>query len=255
MFKFLKDKIKDAVNRFSKDVEEPKEEPANQEVIKEKEPEKKQEIIHDKPLEKANEFKKHEIAKEEPKIEDENPAKAESKEPGFFKKLTQKVTSKKIDEGKFESLFYDLELILLENNVALDVVDKIKEKKPFIILFVGINGSGKTTTIAKFANLLKKNKLKCVIAASDTFRAASIEQLEYHAEKLGIKLVKYKYGSDPAAVAFDAIKHAEAHNIDVVLIDTAGRMHSNENLIDEMKKIVRVAKPDLKIFVGESITG
>ena len=299
MFKFLKDKIKEAVNRFSKDVEEPKEEPANQEVIKEKEPEKKQEIIHDKPLEKANEFKKHEIAKEEPKIEDENPAKAESKEPGFFKKLTQKVTSKKIDEGKFESLFYDLELILLENNVALDVVDrikesmkmdlvdvdikgsvadrikeslresvneilsfkqlniidKIKEKKPFIILFVGINGSGKTTTIAKFANLLKKNKLKCVIAASDTFRAASIEQLEYHAEKLGIKLVKHKYGSDPAAVAFYSIKHAEAHNLDVVLIDTAGRMHSNENLIDEMKKIVRVAKPDLKIFVGESITG
>ncbi|MBL7056474.1 signal recognition particle-docking protein FtsY, partial [Candidatus Woesearchaeota archaeon] len=116
-------------------------------------------------------------------------------------------------------------------------------------------GSGKTTSIAKVANMLKNNKFSCVLAASDTFRAASIEQLEYHGKQLGIKVIKHDYQSDPAAVAFDAIKHAKAKEIDVVLIDTAGRLHSNSNLIEEMKKIIRISKPDLKIFVGESITG
>ena len=130
-----------------------------------------------------------------------------------------------------------------------------KNEKPYVIVFFGINGSGKTTTIAKIAHLLQKNSLSVVLAASDTFRAASIEQLQEHADKLNIKLIKHNYGSDPSAVAFDAIKHSKAHNIDVVLVDTAGRLHSNINLIDEMKKIVRVTKPDLKIFVGESITG
>jgi len=104
-------------------------------------------------------------------------------------------------------------------------------------------------------NLFKKNGLKCVIAASDTFRAAAIQQLQEHADKLGVKMIKHDYGADPAAVAFDAIKYAEANRADVVLIDTAGRLHSNVNLMDEMKKVVRVAKPDLKIFIGESITG
>ena len=118
-----------------------------------------------------------------------------------------------------------------------------------------INGSGKTTTIAKIAKLLQENRLKVVIAASDTFRAAAIHQLQEHADRLGVKLIKHDYGSDPAAVAFDAIKYAEAHGIDVVLIDTAGRLHSNVNLMAEMEKVARVAKPDLKIFVGESITG
>ena len=130
-----------------------------------------------------------------------------------------------------------------------------KKEKPFVIAFFGINGSGKTTTIAKIANFLKGKKISCVVAASDTFRAASIEQLQHHADKVGIKLIKHDYGSDPAAVSFDAIKHAKAKNIDVVLIDTAGRLHSNINLMDELKKVVRVAKPDLKIFVGESIAG
>ena len=133
---------------------------------------------------------------------------------------------------------------------------KIKyEEKPFVIAFFGINGSGKTTTIAKIANLLKEKNISCVLAASDTFRAASIEQLQIHADKLGVKLIKHDYGSDPAAVSFDAIKHAKAKNIDVVLIDTAGRLHSNINLMDELKKIVKVSKPNLKLFVGESIAG
>jgi len=124
-----------------------------------------------------------------------------------------------------------------------------------VICFVGVNGSGKTTSIAKVAKFLQNNGLSVVLAAADTFRAAAIDQLQLHADKLGVKLIRQDYGSDPAAVAFDAIKHAEANRKDVVLIDTAGRLHSNINLMDEMKKIMRVAKPDLKLFVGESITG
>jgi fused signal recognition particle receptor len=136
-----------------------------------------------------------------------------------------------------------------------DLLKLVKQKKPYVICFVGVNGSGKTTSIAKVAHLLKQNGHSVVIAAADTFRAAAIDQLQLHADKLNVKLIRHDYGSDPAAVAFDAIKHAEAAKKDVVLIDTAGRLHSNTNLMDEMKKIMRVAKPDLKLFVGESITG
>ncbi len=227
-------------------------------------------------------------------IENEQPKK------GFFSKLTDTITKTNLSEEKFNDIFWELEIILMENNVAVEVIDKIKSdlkkelvdskvkrgtveeiisetlrntidelftvqkmdflekvksKKPCIIAFFGINGSGKTTTIAKIANLLQKNNLTCVIAAGDTFRAAAIQQIEEHSTKLNIKLIKHEYGSDPAAVAFDAIKYAEAKKIDVVLIDTAGRMQSNANLMDEMKKIIRVANPDLKIFIGEAITG
>lgn len=140
---------------------------------------------------------------------------------------------------------------------GFDIVEKISEseKSPYVILFVGINGSGKTTTIAKLAHKIKANGASCVLAAADTFRAAAIVQLEEHGKKLGIKVIKHDYGSDPAAVAFDAIQYAKAHSIKAVLIDTAGRLHSNNNLIDEMKKIIRVARPDLTLFVGEAITG
>jgi fused signal recognition particle receptor len=129
------------------------------------------------------------------------------------------------------------------------------EKKPLKILFVGPNGAGKTTTIAKIANYFLKTNKSVIMAAGDTFRAASIEQLETHANKLGVKIVKQNYGSDPAAVAFDAVKAAEAKNIDVVLIDTAGRQETNKNLIEELKKIDRVIKPDIKLYVGEAYTG
>ena len=112
-----------------------------------------------------------------------------------------------------------------------------------------------TTSLAKFAHLLKKNNLSSVLAAGDTFRAASMEQLSIHADKLGVKMIKQSYGSDPAAVAFDAVQYAKSHNIPVVLIDTAGRMHTKDNLMKELEKIVRVSKPDFKFFVGESITG
>src|SRR3989344_4724596 len=218
---------------------------------------------------------------------------------GFFKSIAQKITTKQVTSEMFEELFWDLEIALLENNVALEVVEKIKAdlkkdlvdkpvprgkveeiiahslhlsveglfmpginllerakaKKPLVICMVGINGSGKTTSIAKLTEYFKENGLSVVLAAADTFRAAAIDQLQLHADKLKVKLIKHDYGADPAAVSFDAIKHAEAAKKDVVLIDTAGRLHSNVNLVDEMKKIVRVAKPDLKIFVGESITG
>lgn len=129
------------------------------------------------------------------------------------------------------------------------------KEKPFKILFVGPNGAGKTTTMAKVAELFMKNGKSVVFSASDSYRAAAIEQTEAHASRLGIKAIKQSYGADPAAVCFDAISYAKAHNIDVVLMDTAGRQETNRNLIDEMKKIARVAKPDMKIFVGESIAG
>ena len=123
------------------------------------------------------------------------------------------------------------------------------------IMFLGPNGAGKTTTIAKLSSLFKSNGLDVVVSASDTFRAAAIEQSAIHAERIGIKLVKQSYGADPAAVAFDAIKHAQSAGAAVVLIDTAGRQETNRNLVEEMKKIDRVAKPDYKIFIGEALAG
>ncbi|MBU0952936.1 MAG: signal recognition particle-docking protein FtsY [Nanoarchaeota archaeon] len=138
---------------------------------------------------------------------------------------------------------------------SLNLFDKMKEKKPLTVLMLGFNGSGKTTTIAKLAHLLKREGKTSVLAAGDTFRAASIEQLEVHAKRIGVPLVKQQYGADAAAVIFDARKHAEANAIDVVLADTAGRTHIDKNLIDELKKIVRVNKPDLKVLVIDSLTG
>ena len=280
------------------------------EIIKEKKHELKTgyeeehaEKIHEKKREKEEE--KIEAPKEQKAEKTEPETKKTEEEPqkkGFFEIIREKITTTKINEEQFEKLFWELELALMENNVAIEVIEKVKndlkeqlvekpirrtkveetisltlkdsigglfqnndidliqeiknkKEKPYVIAFFGINGSGKTTSIAKVANLLREKKISCVLAASDTFRAASIEQLQQHADKLGIKMIKHGYGSDPAEVAFDAIKHAKAKNIDAVLIDTAGRMHSNKDLIDEMKKIIRVAKPDLKIFVGESITG
>jgi len=332
MFGFLKNKLKGALNKFSKEVEEevkqeapetkevpeePKVEEKQPALIKEeKKPEvKKQETIKEKKEEirpkieekqpevkeeKVKKELKSEIKKEEPKQIPKEPA----KKKGFFKKITSKVTEKvtttKISEKKFDELFWNLELALLENNVAVEVIekikndlkkdltqrpiargkvqdtvvvslkrsiselfdveqvnlfDKIKSKKPFVVCFVGVNGSGKTTSIAKVAHLLEQNGFSVVLAAADTFRAAAIDQLQLHADNLGVKLIKHDYGSDAAAVAFDAVKHAESKKKDVVLIDTAGRLHSDHNLVEEMKKIVRVSKPDMIVFVGESITG
>ena len=143
---------------------------------------------------------------------------------------------------------------LLQNPPS--IIDQIKEKEgPFVILFTGINGSGKTTSIAKVTKYLKDNGLSVCLASADTFRAAAIEQLQVHADKLEVPLIKKDYGSDPASVGFDAIKFAKKNSIDVVLIDTAGRMNNRDSLMKEIEKIARVTSPDLKIFLGESITG
>ncbi len=217
-----------------------------------------------------------------------------SSERKFYKKFKKRLT-----DEKFEELFEELELILLQNNVAYNTIESIKNslgekligktinevnlseelknsiesiliespdfiktikdtlevKSPFVIILAGINGSGKTTTTAKIANYLQKNKLSVSLAAADTFRAASIEQLKEHADNLKIHLTKKDYGSDPASIGFEAISHAKKNKIDVVLIDTAGRMQNKDSLMNEIEKIVRVSKPDMKIFLGESITG
>jgi fused signal recognition particle receptor len=214
---------------------------------------------------------------------------------------TEKKSSWTIDENKLNELLWDLEMGLLEADVAYSVIDSIKkdvkqeikrvpfdkgkagnlvetvlknaighvlksnnfdfnkfideQKKPVVIMFVGVNGTGKTLSIAKIAFLLHNIGKTCVMAAGDTFRAGAIEQLTIHADKLGVKIIKHGPGSDPAAVAFDAIEHAKAKHKDVVLLDTAGRMQTNSNLMDEMKKIKRVAKPDMIIFVGDALSG
>ena len=227
----------------------------------------------------------------------------ESKKKGVVDEmLTDSLLGKKIKDESLDDFLWELEIALLEADVALPVVEEIKEgvrenligkkftrdhtleeivelsikdavrnvlklnefdfdawfkeqERPTSIMFVGINGTGKTTAIAKIANRLMKDGYTVVLAAGDTFRAGAIEQLSIHADKLGCKIVKHSQDADPAAVAFDAIEHAKAKKKDAVLIDTAGRMQTNNNLVDEMKKIVRVSKPSLKIFVGDSLAG
>src|SRR5919197_1325505 len=142
----------------------------------------------------------------------------------------------------------------------LDLIEKIREKKaakagPFVIVFLGINGTGKTTTVAKIANLLRKAGFSVVVAAGDTHRAGAIEQLEQHTNRLSLKIVKQRYGADPSSVGRDAYDHAKKNYIDVVLVDTAGRMQTSKNLMDEMSKIVRVVKPDVKLFIGDALAG
>ncbi len=239
----------------------------------------------------------------EEKVADEEEEEPEAaQEPqGFFGKLKEAFTKKTLSEEKFDELFWELEVAMLENSVAVEVIEKIKQDlkdeltsgkvsrlgidemiarrlrqsieelfsvgpfdlverakvapKPYRICIIGVNGSGKTTTLAKLIRLFQKGGMSVVVAASDTFRAAAIDQLREHTDRLSVKLISQGYGADPAAVAFDAIEHAKAKGADVVLIDTAGRLHSNTNLMAELEKVVRVAKPDLKIFVGEAITG
>ncbi len=136
-----------------------------------------------------------------------------------------------------------------------DLVSMARSKRPFKIVFIGVNGVGKTTTIAKIARYLSKNGLKVLVVAGDTFRAGAQEQLAIHCSRLGIPFFKGKYGSDPGAVVFDAIKHAEKSGYDVVLIDTAGRQHTDRDLMEEIKKIIRISKPDLRVLVLDSLTG
>ncbi|NPE26393.1 signal recognition particle-docking protein FtsY [Methanococcoides sp. SA1] len=260
-------------------------------VSKNEKPEEKAEVLDEPKEKKTTKKKKTTVKKEKPiknKEEETKPIKKPKKKLGLFQKA--------LTEEKFEELFQELQIILLQNNVAYEAVEaieahlkealvgeptksvninkelksaiesllinppnflkQIKESdKPFVILFCGINGSGKTTTIAKIAHLLKKNKLSVCLAAADTFRAAAIQQLEEHGNKLGIPTIKKDYGADPAAVGFDAIAYAKKNKTDVVLIDTAGRIQNKDTLMKELEKAVRITKPNMKIFLGESITG
>jgi len=150
-----------------------------------------------------------------------------------------------------------LEIIITNNKIDFwkTAEEKRKKGEPFVIAFVGINGTGKTTTIAKVCRLLNNKGYSVVIACSDTYRAGSIEQMEEHARRLGIKMVKHNYGADPAAVAYDTISHAKAHSINVVLIDTAGRIQTNQNLMNELAKVKRIVNPDLTILTVDSLIG
>ncbi len=176
--------------------------------------------------------------------------------------LKKRVSGKTVRRGEVErfvkNAFKEILLEMLNKeqpDVKKIITNTRKEGRPACFVFMGFNGSGKTTTIAKVAEYLKSQGFRPVLVASDTFRAASIEQIEHHAKKLGLKVVKHKYGADAAAVIFDAMKHAKSKGYDVVLADTAGRVHTDRNLMDELKKIVRVNKPDLKILVIDSLTG
>jgi len=276
MFKFLRRKLKRIEEKIEEELEE--------ELKKEREEEEK---------------KEEEIEK---RIEEEIKRTVETR-----REIARAIGVKKprkravVSDEKIDEILWDLEMSLLEADVALTVAESIREhvkeelrslpldrsslresvrtalknaiahvlrassgdfseileseKKPFVILFVGVNGSGKTTAIAKLAHYLKKHGKSVVIAAADTFRAGAIEQLEEHARRLDVKLIKHRQGADPAAVAYDAIEHAKAKRKDFVLIDTAGRMQTNVNLMDEMAKIKRVAKPDMVIFVGDALAG
>jgi fused signal recognition particle receptor len=233
-------------------------------------------------------------------VRETRPTAGVADDPAIF---TEGFLGQRLRETTIDEVLDDLEIVLLQSDVALPVVERLRRDlrkelagkklrmgvdaedairtclerstramltrptidvaqavrahtpKPYTILFVGVNGTGKTTTVAKFAGWLRAQGFSSVIAAGDTFRAGAIEQLLVHGERLGIRVVRQQEGSDPAAVAFDAVQHARAKGVDVVLVDTAGRQHTNENLIEEAKKIRRVVAPALTLFVGDALSG
>lgn len=307
MFSKIKNKLN---NLFKKSEEVIEETPIQDDITEEKlEPEKKtkpkKEVKEEENLQEAQDLVP--IADEpntKEDLTDDEIIEEKPKKQGFFGKTFGALKSKKIDESDFDKIWIELEIFLLEINIAFEIVQKIEEKlreklignsfnrfgltkaikevlveevsevlssreadfikqikanlsveKPVKILVLGVNGTGKTTTIAKVVKYLRDNNLSVVVAAADTFRAAAVEQLDEHAKKLEFRLIKHKGGSDPAAVAFDAIEHAKAKNIDVVLIDTAGRMPNNSNLMLELQKVKKVSNSQMAIFVGDSISG
>ncbi len=181
-------------------------------------------------------------------------------------KLKKELTGMKLDKGHDNvenTIRIKLQTAIAEmfaKAEKVDLIQRIKSKRdskmgPYVIVFLGINGTGKTTTVAKMAHLLRKNGISVVMAAGDTHRAGAIEQITRHGEKLSLKVISQRYGADPSAVGRDAVDYSRKHHIDAVLIDTAGRMQTAKNLMDEIGKIVRVVKPDMKLFVGDSLAG
>lgn len=139
---------------------------------------------------------------------------------------------------------------------GVDICSFIQEHdRPVKILFTGVNGTGKTTSIAKVTRFLQNIGFSVVLGAGDTFRAGAIEQIDVHGERLGVKVIQHQEGSDPTAVLFDTMEYARAHNIDVMLGDTAGRFHNRANLMNQLAKIRRVIKPDLIVYVDEAVAG
>ena len=302
-------KIAEKPVETQKSIEKPAFEEPKKEIVKpkiEEPPQKKIEKPIKKPEERAEQEKQR--RKEEIDKQIEESIETELKHILRTRKSIEEIVkteesrpSRGINEEKLDELLWDLEVGLLESDVAYSVIESIKKdikeelrhvsferskveelvenvlrnaiahvlksneinfnefieksKKPVVIMFVGVNGSGKTLSIAKIAYMLKKQGKSCVMAAGDTFRAGAIEQLEIHANNLDVKLIKHGPGADPAAVAYDAIEHARAKHKDVVLLDTAGRMQTNVNLMDEMAKIKRVAKPSMILFVGDALSG
>ena len=305
-------------NRGKKEDSKEEAEESAEEEVKEAEDEVPEEV--EESVEEAEESVDEE-ADEEAEVEEEAEEEKKSKRSFFRRSKKDKsddeekeeksggflsfIKEKSISEDDVEDILFELELGLLEADVAMDVSsvvvesvkndlvgqkikrssdieeytyqalknavakiidvegksmtelleEKVAQGEPLVVMLVGINGTGKTTTIGKLSNYYIKKGYTPVIAASDTFRAGAIEQVQYHADNLGVKLIKHEKGSDPAAVAFDAVQHAKAKGKELVLIDTAGRMQTNTNLMDEMKKIRRVSKPDLVVFVGDALTG
>lgn len=180
------------------------------------------------------------------------------------KKLTRLTDPREIIKANLKE---EISKILHQNNGDLiKKIERRKEKnstrvkkgkriKPFKILFLGPNGAGKTTSIAKLAWKLKGKNITSLLVASDTFRAGAQEQLKKHAQDLELPIVEGEYKQDPASVGYDAVKHAKSKRIPIVLIDTAGRLAGDVNLIEEMKKIDRVISPELKIFVASALSG
>ncbi len=301
----IKEKQHAYVDIVPSSAEEAREE--EKEEIREEQEKLEEEIMEEYVEEKAVETKLDELPPEatlkeiEEKIDE---VKEELKEEGKEKKdkkrgIFQRLFETTLDKKDVDVVLKELKFVLLENDVAIDVVEKISDDVSselvnksvrrdkienaikdalkhamldvmqqdkidveerirnkdgvFTILFLGFNGTGKTTSLVKLAK--KLDKFHPVVAAADTFRAASIEQIEEHAKKLGFRVVKHNYGSDSAAVIFDAKKAAVANNGKLVLADTAGRSHSNINLMDELRKVCRVSSPDLKILVLDSVTG
>jgi len=284
MFGLLKKSLKDSIKKITKKAEE-KEERIEKKPEKPEKPREAREKVEEKPREKPE--KKPEKVEKKPKerrifrIREKITTRrlSEGDIDGFFsenendflrnnvalevldffrKNLKERLVEKPIKRtqtSKFISQVFEDTLFAIVNQGDVKLERMVKKKKPLCLVFLGFNGSGKTTSIAKVARYLMKKGLKPVLAAGDTFRAASIEQLEEHGRKLGVRVIKHQYGSDSAAVVFDAVRFAEANNYDAVLADTAGRVHTDKNLMDELSKVCRVNKPDLKILVVDSLTG
>jgi fused signal recognition particle receptor len=265
MFGFLKEKLSKAVKSISEKVEKKK--PVEREVEVEKEVKKEvkkgvikkafervtkkvlEKEISEKDLGEVLDDLGISLLEADVAFEVSEKIKDDLKKALIGKEVKRGAVKDMINNAFKESL---LDILNVPN---VNFKEIIESKKPALFLFLGFNGSGKTTSLAKVGNYLKENGYSCVFAAGDSFRAASIEQLEVHGKRLGVDIIKHKYGADSAAVIFDAKKHAEAKGIDVVLADTAGRPHTDRNLMDELNKVCRVNKPDLKILVIDSLVG